>query len=195
MAFHDRKLMFESLDNSIGKICDYYCKQAEYFFMICPQQCLYICPSICVVEPPPPTEVPLSHSPHKSTIPVFLIILLSFLVIAVYIFCVYIIHKFRNSRTCSQPEQQVVEEQEQFSDIKTMGLKPSVISAITICKYKRGEGLIEGTECSVCLGEFQKDETLRILPKCNHAFHISCIDTWLRSHTNCPCVVPPLSSP
>ena len=25
-----------------------------------------------------------------------------------------------------------------------------------------------------------------LLPKCNHAFHISCIDTWLRSHTNCP---------
>ncbi|KFK41655.1 hypothetical protein AALP_AA2G155700 [Arabis alpina] len=30
------------------------------------------------------------------------------------------------------------------------------------------------------------DESLRLLPKCNHAFHISCIDTWLRSHTNCP---------
>lgn len=45
---------------------------------------------------------------------------------------------------------------------------------------------MEGTECSVCLNEFQEDETLRLLPKCNHAFHIPCIDTWLRSHTNCP---------
>nr|GMC81283.1 RING-H2 finger protein ATL54 [Ipomoea batatas] len=52
--------------------------------------------------------------------------------------------------------------------------------------YKRGEGLVEGTECAVCLNEFQDDETLRLLPKCNHAFHIPCIDTWLRSHTNCP---------
>lgn len=25
-----------------------------------------------------------------------------------------------------------------------------------------------------------------LVPKCNHAFHIYCIDTWLRSHTNCP---------
>ncbi|KAH0783380.1 hypothetical protein KY290_002978 [Solanum tuberosum] len=70
--------------------------------------------------------------------------------------------------------------------IRTVGLQPSIISAITICKYKTGEGIIEGTECSVCLSEFEEDETLRILPKCNHAFHIPCIDTWLRSHTNCP---------
>lgn len=38
----------------------------------------------------------------------------------------------------------------------------------------------------MCLSEFQEDESLRLLPKCNHAFHIPCIDTWLRSHTNCP---------
>lgn len=70
--------------------------------------------------------------------------------------------------------------------IRTVGLQSSVISSIAICKYKRGDGLVEGTECSVCLNEFQEDETLRLLPKCNHAFHIPCIDTWLRSHTNCP---------
>ena len=70
--------------------------------------------------------------------------------------------------------------------IRTVGLQPSVISSITVCKYKNGDGLVEGTECSVCLNEFQDDETLRLLPKCSHAFHIPCIDTWLRSHTNCP---------
>nr|GMC78527.1 calmodulin-like protein 11 [Ipomoea batatas] len=70
--------------------------------------------------------------------------------------------------------------------IRTVGLQSSIINAIAVCKYKRGEGLVEGTECAVCLNEFQDDETLRLLPKCNHAFHIPCIDTWLRSHTNCP---------
>ncbi|KAA8544680.1 hypothetical protein F0562_019473 [Nyssa sinensis] len=35
--------------------------------------------------------------------------------------------------------------------ILTVGLQPSIISSITICKYKRGDGLVEGTECSVCL--------------------------------------------
>lgn len=70
--------------------------------------------------------------------------------------------------------------------IATIGLQQSIINSITVCKYRKEEGLIEGTECSVCLNEFREDETLRLLPKCNHAFHIPCIDTWLRSHTNCP---------
>ncbi|KAF1890399.1 hypothetical protein Lal_00031589, partial [Lupinus albus] len=61
-----------------------------------------------------------------------------------------------------------------------------IISAITVCKHKKGESLTEGTECSVCLSEFQEDESLRLLPKCHRAFHLPCIDTWLASHTNCP---------
>ncbi|WJX58034.1 RING-type E3 ubiquitin transferase [Trifolium repens] len=70
--------------------------------------------------------------------------------------------------------------------IATVGLQQSIINSITVSKYRKNEGLIEATECSVCLNEFHEDETLRLLPKCSHAFHISCIDTWLRSHTNCP---------
>ncbi|KAM7252514.1 hypothetical protein ACFE04_024397 [Oxalis oulophora] len=58
--------------------------------------------------------------------------------------------------------------------------------AISQPLYNKDDGIVEGTDCSVCLSEFEKDETVRLLPKCNHAFHISCIDTWLRSHTNCP---------
>ncbi|CAL5214378.1 unnamed protein product [Lathyrus oleraceus] len=70
--------------------------------------------------------------------------------------------------------------------IRTIGLQQSVIDSITVLKYRKNEGVIDGTECSVCLGEFQEEESLRILPKCSHAFHIHCIDTWLRSHQNCP---------
>ncbi|KAI3819858.1 hypothetical protein L1987_13710 [Smallanthus sonchifolius] len=62
----------------------------------------------------------------------------------------------------------------------------SVINSISVFKYKKGDNLIDGTDCSVCLTEFQDDEMLRLLPKCNHAFHIPCIDMWLSSHTNCP---------
>lgn len=70
--------------------------------------------------------------------------------------------------------------------INTVGLQQSVIDSIAVFKYRKDDGLVEGTECSVCLGEFQEDESLRLLPKCSHAFHVQCIDTWLRSRTNCP---------
>ncbi|KAF8396734.1 hypothetical protein HHK36_018364 [Tetracentron sinense] len=42
------------------------------------------------------------------------------------------------------------------------------------------------TDCAVCLGDFEEGEWLRLLPNCVHAFHISCIDTWFQSHSNCP---------
>lgn len=70
--------------------------------------------------------------------------------------------------------------------INTIGLEQSQIDSIPILKYKKDLGLIEGTDCSVCLSEFEDDESLRLLPKCSHAFHVPCIDTWLRSHKNCP---------
>lgn len=84
--------------------------------------------------------------------------------------------------------------------IRTPGLQQSIINAITVVKYKKSEGLIDGSDCSVCLSEFEEDENLRLLPKCNHAFHLPCIDTWLRSHINCPMcrapiVVDPLRIP
>lgn len=66
------------------------------------------------------------------------------------------------------------------------GLDESLIKSITVHKYKIGDTLIEGTDCSVCLSEFEENESLRLLPKCNHAFHVPCIDTWLKSHSSCP---------
>jgi len=42
------------------------------------------------------------------------------------------------------------------------------------------------TECIICLSEFTKGEKVRILPKCNHGFHVRCIDKWLKAHSSCP---------
>ncbi|GMI68696.1 hypothetical protein HRI_000538900 [Hibiscus trionum] len=78
--------------------------------------------------------------------------------------------------------------------INTIGLQQSVIDSITVFKYRKDGGFIEGTECSVCLNEFQEDESLRLLPKCTHGFHLPCIDTWLRSHQNCPLCRAPVVS-
>ncbi|KAL0743532.1 hypothetical protein Bca4012_085045 [Brassica carinata] len=41
-------------------------------------------------------------------------------------------------------------------------------------------------DCAVCLLEFEEGDYVRTLPLCFHAFHLECIDEWLRSHPNCP---------
>ncbi|KAL1823518.1 hypothetical protein ACET3Z_010296 [Daucus carota] len=40
--------------------------------------------------------------------------------------------------------------------------------------------------CSVCLQDFQLEETVRSLPQCHHLFHLPCIDNWLVRHGSCP---------
>jgi len=70
------------------------------------------------------------------------------------------------------------------------GLDRAVIESFPVFSYDLVKGLKAQTketlECAVCLSEFEDDEQLRLLPKCSHAFHPDCIDTWLFSHTTCP---------
>ncbi|KAL6602817.1 hypothetical protein ACP70R_043178 [Stipagrostis hirtigluma subsp. patula] len=40
--------------------------------------------------------------------------------------------------------------------------------------------------CSLCLGAFQRGETVRLLPVCLHLFHVECVDPWLHTHSSCP---------
>ncbi|CAK9181766.1 unnamed protein product [Ilex paraguariensis] len=69
------------------------------------------------------------------------------------------------------------------------GLDPSVIEKFPTFAYtevkdrKIGKGALE---CAVCLNEFEDDETLRLIPKCDHVFHPECIDAWLTAHITCP---------
>lgn len=40
--------------------------------------------------------------------------------------------------------------------------------------------------CAICLSEYQPKDTLRTVPECNHYFHSSCIDEWLKLNATCP---------
>ncbi|KAI5385552.1 RING-H2 finger protein ATL73 [Lathyrus oleraceus] len=42
------------------------------------------------------------------------------------------------------------------------------------------------SSCVICLAEFCNGDQIRFLPKCNHHFHVVCIDKWLLSHSSCP---------
>ncbi|GLT69180.1 hypothetical protein SLA2020_413520 [Shorea laevis] len=65
------------------------------------------------------------------------------------------------------------------------GLKKRDLRQIPVAVYGSGVN-IKATECPICLGEFEDGEKVRVLPKCNHGFHVRCIDKWLLSHSSCP---------
>nr|XP_023881560.1 RING-H2 finger protein ATL65 [Quercus suber] len=66
------------------------------------------------------------------------------------------------------------------------GLDESVIKTIPLALYYTTKPYRERRDCAVCLLEFEDDDYVRTLPVCSHAFHVDCIDIWLRSHANCP---------
>ncbi|GMI90985.1 Arabidopsis Toxicos en Levadura 54 [Hibiscus trionum] len=190
-----RRLFPASTETNETIECPDFCDPA------CPYNCYpypdyyYLTPPAPLPPPPPPSSVENHYiSPY-----VFIFVsVLACLILLVGYYVVLVKSCFgwwcwRNNRQ-SRTRNDASDEEFTYENpvvhpiwfITTVGLQQSIINSITVCKYNKGEGLIEGTECSVCLNEFQEDETVRLLPKCNHAFHISCIDTWLRSHTNCP---------
>ncbi|KAL4347138.1 hypothetical protein GQ457_17G020030 [Hibiscus cannabinus] len=157
----------------------------------CPQRCYIIYP------PPPPIEFTVDNDsgPNFSPLVIAIIGILAsaFLLVSYYTiissYCGTVDSTGR--RDDDHETDEVMEDDHNLSvhepwQISTTGLDEALIKSITAFKYKKGDGLVEGTDCSVCLNEFRDDESLRLLPTCSHAFHLPCIDTWLRSHSNCP---------
>lgn len=72
---------------------------------------------------------------------------------------------------------------EAFHVLSPYGLDESIIKTIPLSVYTRKSGC---HDCAVCLLEFEENDYVRTLPVCGHAFHVDCIDIWLRSHANCP---------
>ncbi|KAL2321036.1 hypothetical protein Fmac_030005 [Flemingia macrophylla] len=69
------------------------------------------------------------------------------------------------------------------------GLDESSIREIPTFEFTKGEAEkinLSVCGCVVCLNEFQDHDMLRVLPKCKHAFHLHCIEVWLRTNAQCP---------
>ncbi|XP_019185877.1 PREDICTED: E3 ubiquitin-protein ligase RING1-like [Ipomoea nil] len=186
-----RRVLDDDEDHPAYKV--YKCSDCSPSASDCSQECTLIIPA-SPYSPPPGVKY------HMPAYFIFMLCLLGALFVILSYVTILKRLSLRNSRrrtTASPPP--VEESRRDFIDgeqtqqvdhpiwyIRTVGLPDAVIESISVFKYKREEGLTEGTDCSVCLTEFQEDERLRLLPKCSHAFHVPCIDTWLRSHKNCP---------
>ncbi|MCD9559897.1 hypothetical protein HAX54_018225 [Datura stramonium] len=163
------------------------------------------CPSECgLVSLLPPPSNPVRNENHH--MPYYFVILLCVLG-AIFVFICYMITLKKYNMSPRRSIEDLSGNSEDFTDenngpdldhpiwyIHTIGLPQSVIESIPEFRYKKTDALIDGIDCSVCLTEFEEDESLRLLPKCSHAFHVPCIDTWLSSHMNCPVCRAPIVS-
>ncbi|CAI9787437.1 unnamed protein product [Fraxinus pennsylvanica] len=75
---------------------------------------------------------------------------------------------------------------QQLFHLHDSGVDQSFIDTLPVFNYKAIIGVKDPFDCAVCLCEFESEDKLRLLPKCSHAFHMECIDTWLLSHSTCP---------
>ncbi|KAH6779393.1 RING/U-box superfamily protein [Perilla frutescens var. hirtella] len=75
---------------------------------------------------------------------------------------------------------------QQLFHLHDAGVDQSFIDTLPVFNYNAIIGVKDPFDCAVCLCEFEADDKLRLLPKCSHAFHMDCIDTWLLSHSTCP---------
>jgi hypothetical protein len=63
-------------------------------------------------------------------------------------------------------------------------LKKKAVEALPTISFSL---VVQGwSECAICLAELVEGDELRVLPRCNHAFHMACIDTWLGANASCP---------
>ncbi|KAD3337531.1 hypothetical protein E3N88_33051 [Mikania micrantha] len=71
------------------------------------------------------------------------------------------------------------------------GVDDKNLQTIPIITYNKPLLTDDQTECAVCLGDVENGDMVRLLPNCNHLFHVKCIDEWFVGHASCPvCRVP-----
>lgn len=149
--------------------------------------------SISPIPPPPPPILPLGNfSAENSISPSILLIIV---ILAVVFFISGLLHllvRYLFSRQSSRDSEDLDDvtalqgQLQQLFDLHDAGVDQSFIDTLPVFLYKAIIGLKNPFDCAVCLCEFEAEDKLRLLPKCSHAFHLECIDTWLLSHSTCP---------
>ncbi|XP_062188225.1 NEP1-interacting protein-like 1 [Phragmites australis] len=76
-----------------------------------------------------------------------------------------------------------------FETGSTGGMSKDLISRIPKMWFGAASNCDQETDsscCSVCLQDFGARQFVRVMPQCQHIFHVRCIDSWLLRHASCP---------
>lgn len=94
----------------------------------------------------------------------------------------------RNHRRGRRRRTHLVFYVEPANAVSSRGLDPALLKSLPTFVFSpaAGDEAEKVQECAVCLSEFEAGEKGRRLPKCNHSFHVDCIDMWFHSHSTCP---------
>ncbi|XP_071700112.1 RING-H2 finger protein ATL57-like [Rutidosis leptorrhynchoides] len=133
-----------------------------------------------VASPPPHFT---SNSPFDSSLALTILILLTVLFFMAF-FSLYI-RRFSNITNSQEDSSQPPP---RFHIRKRCGgLDAFTVRSLPVVPYG-GESKMKtcSSECSICLSEFEDREMVKVIPYCRHAFHPTCIDTWLSSNVSCP---------
>ncbi|KAL5208155.1 hypothetical protein ABZP36_032590 [Zizania latifolia] len=75
------------------------------------------------------------------------------------------------------------------------GVRRKALRAMPTTVYSAGMKLHAGSQspaCAICLADLEPGDRVRVLPKCNHGFHVGCVDRWLLARSTCPTCRQPL---
>ncbi|XP_060171973.1 RING-H2 finger protein ATL43 [Lycium barbarum] len=133
-------------------------------------------------DPPPPPPPP-RESPFRPSIAIVVAILTTIFSIT-FLLLLYAKHCKRGPFGTATTTTGLVPSS---SFRKNSGIDRTVIESLPVFRFGSLRGpKADALECAVCLNKFEPSEILRLLPKCKHAFHVECVDTWLDAHSTCP---------
>ncbi|KAI9091036.1 hypothetical protein K1719_028306 [Acacia pycnantha] len=148
---------------------------------------LLLSPTVSAQSTPAPAASPNAplHTYHVSFTPVIFTLIFAFFFVGC--FAIYLHHRSYMELAARNPTgvtDNCSPSAPQGIDSKLLDTFPTIVySAVKNLKFGKAAA---APECAVCLGEFDHHDKLRLLPKCNHVFHLQCIDAWLASHVTCP---------
>ncbi|XP_073128177.1 E3 ubiquitin-protein ligase ATL4-like [Henckelia pumila] len=140
-------------------------------------------------SPPPPPYVDAAESSTSTSIILVIIVIASALILSasIYILLRLLSCRFRRAFPAADDVVSLFGSPNLDSNRQHCHApSSSILDSLPLFTFRSVTGKVTGGDCAVCLSKFESHDQLRLLPLCCHAFHASCIDTWILSNQTCP---------